>query len=99
MPKLAPFFVVILCAAFVGASYVTTAFWAGTASATEATAHTMADSQSGNLGKTSVAQTYNSLETTPGLSTMSGQRVLVLQSATPNNTAQARNLLTNNVTR
>ena len=101
MPKIAPLFVVILCAAFLGASCVTVAFWAGTAPSTEATMHTMADSQSSNLTKMSVAgQTYKSLETTPGLSTTSGQRVLALQSATPNNTTPASNLLAaNNVTR
>ena len=101
MPKLASLFVVILCAAFLGASCVTAAFWAGTAPSTEATVHTMADSQSGNLRTMSVAgQTFKSLETMPGLSTTSGQRVLALQSATPNNATQASNPLTaNNVTR
>jgi hypothetical protein len=101
MPKLAPLLFAILCAAFLVASCVTAAFWAGTAPSSEATVHTMANSQSGNLGKMSVAgQTYKSLETTPSLSTTSGQRVLALQSAKPKNATQAGNPRTaNNVTR
>src|SRR5271157_880210 len=100
MPKLAPLFVVILCAAFLGTSCVTAAFWAGTALSAEATEHTVAKWQSGNLGKMIASQTHKSLETTPGLSTTSGQRVLALQSVTPNNATQASNPLTaNNVTR
>jgi flagellar biosynthesis/type III secretory pathway M-ring protein FliF/YscJ len=101
MPKLALLLVAILFAAFLGASCVTTAFLAGTAPATDATMHTMADSQLGNLGKVSVAgQTYKGLETTPGLSTTSAQHVLALQSAAPNNTTNESNPLTpNKVTR
>lgn len=101
MPKLAPLLVAILCAAFLVASCVTAAFWVGTAPSSEATVHTMVNSQSSHHAKISVAgQTDKSLETTPRLSTTLGLRVLALQSAAPNNTTQARNLLmANNVTR
>jgi len=101
MPKPAPLLVAILCAAFLVASCLTAAFWAGTALKNEATVPAVVNSQLSHRAKMSVAgQADKSLEITPRLSATSGLRVLALQSTAPNNSTQASNLLTaNNVTR
>jgi len=101
MPKLAAHFLAILCVAFLAASCVTAAFWAGTAPSSKASAQTVVNSQSSHLTKMGVAgQTHKSLESTPRISTTSGLRVLALQSAATTNATEASNLLTaNNTTR
>jgi flagellar biosynthesis/type III secretory pathway M-ring protein FliF/YscJ len=101
MPKKAALLLAILCVAFLAASCVTAAFWAGTAPSSETSAQTVVNSQSSHLMKMSVAgQPDKSLEPTPRISTTSGPRLLALQSAATNNATQARNLLTaNNTTR
>lgn len=100
MPKLAALLLAILCVAFLAASCVTAAFWAGTAPSSKASAQTVVDSQSSHPKMGVAGQTHKSLEPTPRISTTSGRRVLALQSAAITNATEASNLLTaNNTTR
>jgi len=99
MPKLATLLLAILCVAFLAASCVTAAFWAGTTLGSESSAQMVVNLQSSHFAKMSVAaQTDKSLELTPRISTTSGLQILALQSGATNNAAQASNLL-NNTTR
>jgi len=99
MPKLATLLLAILCVAFLAASCVTPAFWAGTALSSESSVQTVVNLQSSHLAKMSVGgQTDKSLKLTPRISTASGLRILALQSVATNDATQATNLL-NNTTR